>query len=146
VAAGGGALKLQLLTANDQKTFARGEAINLLLRPTSDAHVYCYLQDEDAKLRRIYPNRFNKDTLVSPTRPLAVPGQMRFQLVMNSKGVKETIACFATARDVTAQLPNAVVGVDFEPLAVGSLEQIRGAFVNATGGAVAQETLHVQAK
>jgi Domain of unknown function (DUF4384) len=141
-----GPLKLQLTTANDQKAFARGEQINLLLRPTRDAHVYCYLQDEDAKVRRFYPNRFNKDTLVSAAKPLAVPGQMRFRLVMNGKGVKETVACFATPRDVTAQLPNAVVGTDFEPLAVSSLDQVRGAFVNATGGALAQETFNVQVK
>jgi hypothetical protein len=144
--ANNGPLKLLLAAANDQKTFARGEPINLLLRPTRDAHVYCYMQDEDAKVRRFYPNRFNRDTLVSPTQALAIPGQMRFQLVMNNKGVKETIACFGTTRDVTTQLPSSVIGVDFEPLAAASLEQVRAAFVNASGGAVAQETFHVQAK
>ena len=144
--AGGEALKLWLASANDKKSFGRGEPINLLLRPTRDAHVYCYLQDEDAKVRRIYPNRFSKDTLVSALQALALPGQMRFQLLMNGKGVNETIACFATTHDVTAQLPSSVIGMDFEPLPVASLEQIRSAFVNATAGAVAQETFRVQPK
>ena len=52
----------------------------------------------------------------------------------------------ATQRDLMADLPRSVVGVDFEPLPVASLEQVRNAFVNTSGGAVAQETFHVQAK
>lgn len=145
-AAAAGPFKLLLAAANNQTSFARGEPISLVVQPTRDAYVYCYLQDENAKITRFYPNRFAKDPLVPAAKPLAVPGQMRFQLVMNSKGVKETIACFATQRDVMADLPKGVVGVDFEPLPVASLEQVRSAFVNTSGGAVAQETFHVQAK
>ena len=140
------ALRLSLSSANNQTRFARGEPISLLVQPTRDAHVYCFLQDENAKIIRFYPNRFAKDSLVSAAKPLALPGRMRFQLVMNSKGVTETISCFATPRDVMAQLPNNIVGTDFEPVSANSMEQIRAAFVNATGGALAQETFHVQAR
>lgn len=141
-----GPMALAISTPNNQTRFARGEAVNLLVRPTRDAFVYCYLQDESAKITRFYPNRFAKDSLVPASRPLNLPGQMRFQLTMNPKGVTETIACFATPRDVMADLPQNVVGVDFEPLTVSSLEQIRSAFVSTTRGAVAQESFHVQAK
>lgn len=144
--AGAGPLALALSTTNNQTRFARGESVSLLVRPTRDAHVYCYLQDETSKITRFYPNRFSKDSLVLASKPLSLPGQMRFQLVMNPKGVTETIACFATQRDVMADLPKGVVGVDFEPLAVSGLEQIRSAFVATTGGAVAQERFNVQAK
>jgi hypothetical protein len=140
------ALGLALASAHAQTRYARGEAISLTLQPTRDAHVYCYLQDEDAKIRRFYPNRFARDSLVSASQALALPGAMRFQLVMNDKGAKETIACFATARDVLQQLPNAVVGVDFEALPAASLDQIREAFVNASGGTLAQEVFHVLPK
>ena len=141
-----GQLTLTLSTPNQQTRFARGELVNLLVQPTRDAHVYCYLQDETSKVTRFYPNRFAKDSLVLASKPLSLPGQMRFQLAMNPKGVTETIACFATQRDVMADLPKGVVGVDFEPLAVSGLEQIRSAFVATTGGAVAQERFNVQAK
>lgn len=145
-APGSAALTLLLATANNQTRLSAGEAIDLVVRPNRDAHVYCYLQDENASIVRFYPNRFARDSLVSAAQPLALPGSMRFRLVMNSKGVKETIACFATPRDVMAELPQAVTGTDFEPLAVGSLEQVRSAFVNASAGSFAEETLHVQAK
>lgn len=141
-----GPLTLSLSSANRQTRFARGELVNLLVQPTRDAHVYCYLQDETSKITRFYPNRFAKDSLVLASKPLNLPGQMRFQLTMNPKGVTETIACFATQRDVLADLPRGVVGVDFEPLPVSGFEQIRNAFVATAGGAVAQERFNVQAK
>jgi hypothetical protein len=139
-------LALKLATQNNQTRFASGEAISLLVQPTHDAHVYCYLQDENAKIMRFYPNRFAKDSLVSASKPLALPGAMRFQLVMNDKGTRETIACFAAPRDVMSELPLAVSGTDFEPLPVASIEQIRSAFAQASGGAATQEIFHVQAK
>ncbi len=139
-------LALALTTPNRQTRYARGEAISLSVQPSRDAHVYCYLRDENAKIARFYPNRFAKDSLVPAARPLAVPGSMRFQLVMNAKGVNETIACFATANDVLSALPATVVGTDFEPLPVLTIAQIRSAFAQATGGSFAQETLDVQAK
>lgn len=142
----GDPLKLTLGTSNNQTAFAKGEAINLLVKPTRDAFVYCYLQDENAKLTRFFPNRFAKDALVSASRPLSLPGTQRFQLTMNDKGAKETIACLATPRDVTKELPANVVGTDFEPLPLSSIEQIRAAFTKASGSNVALETLNVQAK
>jgi hypothetical protein len=69
---------------------------------------------------------------------------MNFQLVMNAQGVPEAIACLATQRDVLAELPRSAVGVDLEPLAAGSIEQIRSAFDSTTGGAVAQEVFRIQ--
>jgi hypothetical protein len=139
-------LRLSLAPANEQARFVRGEAIQLTVKPSADAHVYCYMQDENAQIRRLYPNRFARDSLVPARQALALPGSMRFQLVMNGKGASETVTCFATARDVLQQLPASAVGTDFEPLPVASLDQIRDAFRSASEGLLAQETLRVQPK
>lgn len=139
-------LRLGLASANQQTRFARGEAISLTLTPNQDAHVYCYLRDENAQIRRFFPNRFSRDSLVPANQALALPGSMRFQLVMNTKGAQETVLCFATAGDILQQLPSSVVGVDFEALPVASLDQIRDAFQTASGGLLAQEQFHVQPK
>jgi Domain of unknown function (DUF4384)/Putative peptidoglycan binding domain len=139
-------LALSLSTANNQTRFASGESITLTVRPTQDAHVYCYLQDETAKITRFFPNRFSKDSFVSAARPLTLPGTPRFEITMNNKGVKEEVACFATPRDVMAQLPATVVGVDLEPLAVSSMDQIRTAFAKVSSGTLVQEKFHVQSR
>jgi curli biogenesis system outer membrane secretion channel CsgG len=142
----GAPLRLKLASANNQTRFAPGERFSVLVQPSEDAHVYCYLQDENAKITRFYPNRFAKDSLVPAAQPLRLPGSMRFELVMNTKGVKETVSCFGTRRDVSAALPGQMLGTDFVPLAVGSIDQIRTAFAAASGGTVTEEILHVQAK
>ena len=139
-------LKLSVTTPNKQTTFARGEAIKLALAPSHDAHVYCYLQDENAKVIRFFPNRFARDSRIAAARPLELPGAMRFQLSMNTKGVPETISCFATPRDVMAALPQTLVGTDFEPLPGATLELIRAAFDKASNGTLAQENFRVQPK
>ena len=135
------------MTAPNQQTrFTRGESINLAVAPSQDAHVYCYLQDEDSKVVRFFPNRFAKDSRIAAAQPLQVPGAMRFQLTMNPKGVTETVSCFATPRDVMAALPQSLVGTDFEPLPGATLDQIRAAFDKASGGLLAQENFRVQAR
>ncbi|MEJ8847792.1 DUF4384 domain-containing protein [Variovorax rhizosphaerae] len=139
-------LKLSVSAPKQQTRFARGESINLALQPSQDAHVYCYLQDEDAKVIRFFPNRFARDSRIAAAKPLTLPGSMRFQLTMNTKGVPETISCFATQQDVMASLPQQMVGTDFEPLPGASLPMIRAAFEKASGGTLAQENFHVQAK
>lgn len=139
-------MRLLLATQSGRTSFASGESIGLTVRPNRDAYVYCYLLDEQAKVTRFFPNRFAKDSLITAAQALQLPGRMRFQLAIKSRGARESIACFATPKDVMAQLSASVVGIDFEPLPVKSLEQVRTAFVAATGGALAQETLHVQAK
>ena len=139
-------MRLLLATQNGQTSFASGESISLTLRPNRDAYVYCYLLDEQAKVTRFFPNRFTRDPMVSAAQALQLPGRMRFQLAIKSRGAHESIACFATPKDVMARLSDSVVGIDFEPLPVSSLEQVRAAFVAAAGGALAQEILHVQAK
>jgi hypothetical protein len=139
-------LALLLAADNNRTYFKPGESFNLIVGLTRDAHVYCYLKDETSRITRFFPNRFSRDSLVPAAKPLLLPGAMRFQLSMNPKGVKETIACFATQRDVSAALPAQVVGMDFEPLAVKSIDQLRSAFANASGGALAEETFHVQVK
>jgi hypothetical protein len=139
-------LKLSLTTPQQQTRFARGESISLALAPSQDAHVYCYLQDENAKVIRFFPNRFVRDSRIAAAQPLTLPGAMRFQLTMNQKGSPETIACFATPRDVLASLPQPLVGTDFEPLPSATLDLIRTAFEKASGGKLAQENFRVQAK
>jgi hypothetical protein len=141
-----GPLALRVGTANDVRRFARGEAVQLTVRPSRPAHVYCFLLDENQRISRFFPNRFQRDSRVDASQGLQLPGAMRFEIRMNPKGVQETVSCFATERDVLPDLPAGVNGGDFDPLPVGTLEQVRSAFINVSGGALAQEYFHVQSK
>ncbi len=133
-------LALQIVAGDDARRFARGEAVRLTIRPSRDAHVYCFLQDEDRRISRFFPNRFQRDSRVQASDGLQLPGKMRFEILMNSRGVPETVACFATEHDMLAQLPADVNGGDFAALPVTTLDQLRDAFAKAAGGPLAQQS------
>lgn len=139
-------LALRIATGNTSRRYAAGEPINLSVRPTRDAHVYCFLQDEDRRIVRFFPNRFQRDSRVSTATGVQLPGAGKYQIVMNSRGQPETIACFATERDVLAQLPDGMGGSDFDPLPVKSLDQVRIAFAKASRGELAHDMFVVQPK
>ena len=125
------------------RRFKPGERINLRVTPSRDAHVYCYLQDEARRVVRFYPNRFNPSALVRADAPLEIPGRMGFELVANLRKVTETIACFASERDLAGELPAAVYGSDFAKLAVASLDEVSSAFARDAGEGVAQARFRV---
>jgi hypothetical protein len=139
-----GPLAVRVAAVNDAQSFARGEAVQLTVRPSRDAFVYCFHQDENRRIARFFPNRWQRDSRVASSAGLQLPGPMRFEIVMNPRGVVETVSCFATERDVLAQLPAGMNGGDFAPLAVASLDQVRSAFAKLTGGAMAHESFQMR--
>ena len=140
------ALQLALTSSNAGRKAKPGEAISLTITPNQAAHVYCYVQDETQKIMRFYPNRFRKDTFVSPSAPLKIPGDMRFQLVANDKGVKETVACFAAEHDVGNEIPRNLLGTDFEALQVRSMDEVRDAFANVAKREFAEGYFYVETR
>jgi hypothetical protein len=139
-----GPLAVRVAAVNDAQRFARGEAVQLTVRPSRDAFVYCFHQDENRKIARFFPNRWQRDSRVASSSGVQLPGPMRFEIVMNPRGVVETVSCFATERDVLAQLPAGLNGGDFTPLAAASLDQVRSAFAKLTGGAMAHESFQMR--
>ena len=71
---------------------------------------------------------------------------MRFAMALDRPRAKETIACFATPRDAGAALPAQVLGVDFEPLTLPSLDQVRSAFAKVFGASVAESSIQVRSR
>jgi len=133
------AFSLHVDAANGARRFARGESVQFNVRPSQDAHVYCYLQDENRKISLVFPNRFRRDSLVPAGSALQLPGAMGFEISMNEKGGQQALLCLASPRDVLARLSPRVAGRDLEPLPAQSLEEVRRAYVAASGGDLARD-------
>jgi hypothetical protein len=145
-AAATAALGLRVATRSDPRRMQPGETVRLSIRPTRDAHVYCFHQDEDGHITRFFPNRFQSDSRVPAATGLQLPGPMRFEIAMNRRGAPEAISCFATERDVLDRLPDGVNGTDFATLPVASLEQVQQAFRTVAGGPLGHESLQLRAR
>ncbi len=139
-------LAVRIAADSEARRYAPGEAVQLTIQPNRDAHVYCFLQDEHRKITRFFPNRFQRDSRVQPAKGVQLPGAMRFEIRMNPRGVPETVLCFATERDVLAQLPAGVNAGDFDPLPVSGLEQLRGAFYKVAAGSFAQDSFQMRVR
>jgi hypothetical protein len=133
-------------SASGEQIFDRGQPIQLAVAANRPAHLHCYMRDERQQLQRIFPNRFNRDTLVRAGETLQLPGSMRFQIVASPRGSTEAVVCYATERDVLAELPRRVLGVDFENLALGSFDEIKAAFRSVSNDQFAEGVFHVRTR
>jgi hypothetical protein len=142
------ALRLGLSTHNGSTRFAPGEPFGLKLQPNQDTHVACWLQDEQGQVMRLYPNRFTRDSRLAGGRSVEIPGQGRFELALRRPGAGETVACWASERDLLSELPAAVVGTDLSALPLQDLAQVRKALeqLSGTRGPLTEEVIHVQTR
>lgn len=126
-----GPIELAISTGVAGRRHKRNEPLAFSVKPASDAYVYCYYKDDANKIQRIFPNRFTGDARVAAGRALSLPGSMKFRMNASAKGAPESLACFASDRDVLAELPADLRATDFENLAVASLDPVRKAFKSA---------------
>jgi len=135
------------VTSTDRKrVFRAGEPIRVSVATNRDVHVTCYLQDEDRKLVRFFPNRFQRDSLVRANQPLVLPGAGKYQLVANTKAQDEVVACFAAESDVLPHLPQEAAGREFEALPLKTINQVAEAFALTTRNSFGTGTFLVQVK
>jgi hypothetical protein len=117
-----------------QPAYRVGEMTTVRIQPTEDAYVYCYYQDSNSKVSRIFPNRFQPDALVLARALLEVPpgGGNSFFIEFDKVG-GEIIACLASNLEVGLNLPEALKAQDLEPLPVSNIDDVVTAF-RAIGG------------
>ena len=110
---------------------ARGQALVLNARQTG--YVYCYAQDPATQaIRRIFPNRFDKDPRVVAGSAVALPGRGRFVL-----SADHDHACLFAEREVYGDLPAVLRWGDFQDVRARSFDEIRDRFVESTGAQIA---------
>lgn len=127
-------IRLMLNSSKGSNQFERGEKVSLTVAPSRDAYIYCFMQDENKKIARFFPNRFSKDALVSARSGIQLPNGKQFSIHANRKGVQEQIMCFGANRDVYPDVVAAIGGGDIDvPSQLQSLQQIQDVFQKAAG-------------
>jgi curli biogenesis system outer membrane secretion channel CsgG len=119
-----------LPTAQLQMKAARGAVqLNLQLKGTEGAYVYCYAQDPaSGSIRRIFPNRFAPDPRVNANRAVSLPGRGSFKLAPQHQ-----YACVLAPREVYSALPPQLRWGDFEDIRLTDFDAIRDRFAEASG-------------
>ncbi len=126
--------------------FKHGERIQLAITPSRDAYVYCYMQDASKRWMRILPNPLSGAAVLPGGITRQLPGDMAFELVAESGAGQETIACYATAQDVSPLLPRQVLAPAFQYLTVTQMAELDAAFGRASANQHSKGVLHVRFK
>lgn len=127
-------IRLSVTSLNGGNQFKRGEKLALKITPSRDAYVYCFMQDENRKVARFFPNRFSKDALVSARKGIMLPNGKEFSINANTKGLQEHIVCYGANKDVYADVIPSIGGGDIDvPIQVQSLAELKSVFEKAAG-------------
>ena len=138
-AADGQPIKLSVEVSKTR--YRRGDPVELSVRASQAAYVYCYVQSPTTgKIQRIFPNRFAREPRIEADTPLALPGAQGFKVAAGGEGVtRQTLGCLATEREIYNDLPPPLRWGDFEDIKLGTFEEIRDAFLQVAKAPVALE-------
>jgi peptidoglycan hydrolase-like protein with peptidoglycan-binding domain/curli biogenesis system outer membrane secretion channel CsgG len=102
-----------------------GQNLEISASTNQDAYLYCYYQDADLNVARIFPNQFDADPYVIAGQAVSIPSATAgFDIVLDRPGANEQIACLASEVEVGLRLPPALKAADLVPLPVGSVDDV----------------------
>lgn len=126
-----------------------GDKLDLTMRTDRDAWIYCYYSQVDGKILPILPNpefwKQASEPRLAGGVVHRVPGQATypFDLVLSEPTGIELIKCFAVSRDVTPELPEALRGRTWAPIAPDLAAQISRIFRDLPKAAISEASLVV---
>jgi hypothetical protein len=125
-------------------TYRAGEPVRLVLQTNRDAHLFCYLRRR-TDLIPIFPSPDSGGSLVRSHMPLTFPGErMPLPLPASEPGGDSEVRCFASDRDLTADLPSGIQA--FKPLGPDAVKKLEAMLdgLGQTRLVVAQIVLRVE--
>ena len=120
------AFRLSLSSERGQKPAYRiGEFLNLSLGANGPGTAYCYYEDVERTVARIFPNQFYPNSMISANSTVRLPAG-GFKIRFDKPG-RERVACVASDRELIT--PGKLTGTrDLSPLQVKSVDDIIGQF------------------
>jgi len=124
--------------SNSMNQFSPGQQLNLVIRSNRDAHIYCFFQDDNNIIQRVFPNRFINKSFVRAGEEINLPGEMPFEVTASKKGKTETLQCFSTTREVLGDLSTSISVLDFVDLDVDNFAEIKENFKQIVGASLGE--------
>ncbi|MFN3076348.1 MAG: DUF4384 domain-containing protein [Alphaproteobacteria bacterium] len=109
----------------DAPTYRAKETLTASVELGRNAFLYCFYQDADNVIVRLFPNRFQPNAYVT-ARSVALSSDRTPAKIRFDKAGRERVACMAS--DVDVAMPAELKQKDLTPLKVESLDQIGGIF------------------
>ncbi len=113
----GGESKLTILKEPNKPTLKPEEQYAFRVAAGSPSFVYCYYEDGNSDVYRVFPNRFEPNALLTKNRIIALgyPKSL-VKFFAGSSGSKESLVCFSSSTEIGLLLPTYLKAQDLEPL------------------------------
>jgi peptidoglycan hydrolase-like protein with peptidoglycan-binding domain len=138
---------LQLSTIRGGRpTYHMNETLEVVAVTAQDAFLYCYYQDADGTVARIFPNRFQPNALVRGGTPTEIPpaAGKAFAIRFDKSPAKEAVACVASTLELGLKLPDQLKAQDLAPLPVRGLQDIVRKFRQLGGNQMTEGWLPIE--
>ena len=101
-----------------------GDNLALRVKANRGAAIFCFYRGRAGTIA-LFPSRFSNGAWVEGNETLELPGErLPVPLQMAPPSGHEVVVCYGTSRDVTRDLPPALITGDFEPIAAELAERI----------------------
>jgi len=130
----------------DHPQFQVNEALVVEARTNQDGFLYCYYQDGDGAVARIFPNRFQPDAFVQANRKIEIPPGPKppFAIRFDRARVKEAVSCIASPLEFGLKLPDRLKAQDLAPLPVRNLDEVVESFRRIGGNRISERRLPIE--
>jgi hypothetical protein len=110
-----------------------------------DAFLYCYYEDAEGTVARIFPNRFQPNALIHAGAPVQIPpgAGKAFAIRFDKSNAKEAVACIAASAELGLRLPSELKAQDLAPLPVHGLRDIVDSFRRLGAGQMTEGWLTI---
>ncbi len=138
-----GPVRLELTSARGKDPVYRvDEKLDLLIRVSRAAWLYCFYLQSSGELLKIYPNGFAKPAALAAGRLHTIPGRIfPFEFTLTEPAGVDLVKCFASPRDVINDLPAPLRSPEVTPLPTGTAQRLRDVFARVGGAQISEASL-----
>jgi hypothetical protein len=126
-------------------TYRNGEPIVLTVTTDTDGFLYCVAARDGGGATLIFPAGAVDGAQLHGSAPLSIPGHRQPIGLTATQGIAQ-IRCWLADRDITPELPHALVGATTGPLPDQVAADLDGLFSQVRGTRIATDTLTVKAE
>lgn len=136
-------LRLRLTTARgDRPSFSIGENFDLTVEMTRAAWLYCFYRQVDGTVVKLFPNPHHGDARLEGGVAHGIPGDIYpSEMAFAEPPGNELLTCYATSRDVRADLPSLLQVPDFGTLPAGMDARLHEIFDGLKDTVVARDSM-----
>lgn len=137
-------IAMQINGQREPGPVTRGENLVLTIHSVKDANLHCYYRDADNTVMRVYPNRFSKNPRIDAGKLLKIPSVDDWSIKAPDTAATEEFMCIASETSQQHLTDFLQQSSDFEPMPVGSFDQLLAELNQANGSQPNSMRINIQ--